>query len=127
MLSAKELGAMADQYWEIKNKRLAADKVAAAFKLEESKLAALLIQEMREQEISGVGGQTIRLAMDSPTMEPVVKDWTAYYQYIVDNRAFELLERRPGRAACKERWEQGVEIPGVEKFPVYKLSKQGVK
>jgi hypothetical protein len=127
MLTAKELSAMADAYWAIKTERLKADKVAAEFKTRENQLCATLIQEMREQEITGIGGITVRLAMDAPTLEPAVKDWSALYAYIVANNAFELLERRPGRAACKERWANGVDIPGVESYPVYKLTKQGVK
>ena len=126
-LTSKELANLADTYWEYKTQRLKADKIAADLKAEESRCEALLIQEMREQQITGIGGQTVRLAMDSPKNTPVVKDWTAYYAYIVANNAFELLERRPGRAAVAERWEQGIEIPGVERFPVYKLTKQGVK
>jgi hypothetical protein len=44
-----------------------------------------------------------------------------------DGELVKLSERRPGKAACKERWEAGEIIPGVEKFPVYKLTIKGVR
>ena len=57
----------------------------------------------------------------------MVKDWAAVYAHIVETKDFSLLEKRIGKAACKERWEQGVDVPGVEKFPVYKLHESEVK
>lgn len=127
MLSAKDLGELADAWWDAKNACLGAYKVAAALKLKESALEAKILQEMREQEISAVGGRVVRLSMDpTPQQVPVVKNWQKLYEYIIHNDAFELLERRVGKNACKERWAEGEEIPGVEKFPVWKFSKSAV-
>lgn len=127
ILSATELGALADQHFEAKTKRLAADKVAKELKTEESRLEALIIDQMRRQQISSIGGKKIIYAMPSPTDEPVVEDWPKFQAHILETKDFSLLERRPGRAAIKERWEQDKAVPGVGKFPVYKLSKSGVK
>lgn len=127
-LTSKELADIADKYWLKRTERLAADKVAAALKSEEAKYEATLIEQMLLQEITGIGGHIVRLSIPkTPDYVPAVKNWPAYYAYIVANNAFELLEKRPGRLACKERWDAGEIIPGVEKFPVYKLSKEGVK
>ena len=126
-LTAQELADTADQWFEANKKRLAADKIAASLKAEEDGFKAILLREFQEQKLTGIGGKKVRVGMDPvPDYVPAVKDWPAYYDYIVEHRAFELLQRRPGVEACRERWERGVAIPGCEKFPVFKLTKQGV-
>lgn len=126
-LSAPQLGELADLYTAKRTERLAADKVAAALKADESAAEAMLIEQMRSQEVTACGGKTIRLALSAPDYVPAVKDWDKYYAYILSTKDFSLLERRPGKAACRERWDDGISIPGVEKFPVYKLSRNEVK
>lgn len=126
-LSAKDLGTLADAFWSTKTERLSADKVSKALKTDESALEAKLIAEMLRQEITAAGGKSIILTMPTPTQEPVVTDWPAFWQFIKQQDDMSLFEKRPGRAAIKERWENGESIPGIGKFPVYKLSKQGVK
>lgn len=126
-LSAQELGALADEFWATKTKRLAADKVAKELKTAESVLEARLIEQMLRAQISSIGGKTVVLGLPTPTQEPVVTDWAEFWQFIKDQDDISLFEKRPGRAAIKERWESGETIPGVGKFPVYKLSKSGVK
>ena len=126
-VAAKDLGRLSDYFWDIKQKRLKADKVAAALKTLESGCEAKLIEQMLRQEISAVGGGDVIFTMGAPTQEPVVNDWIEYWDFIKKEDDMSLFERRPGRKAIKERWEAGEVIPGVSKFPVYKLSKQGVK
>ena len=126
-LTAKELSALADIWLDMQTQRLAADKVAAALKTKEESAKSVLLAQFQKQGLTGIGGKTVRVGMDpNPEYTPAVKDWTKFYAYIKKNDAWELLERRPGRVACRERWEDGKTIPGVEKFPVYKLTKQGV-
>jgi len=126
-LSATALGELADEFWQVKAERLAADKVAKELKTREEALNAKLIEQMLRQKISAVGGASIVLIMNTPTYEPAVKDWPKFWEYILETKDFSLLEKRPGRAAIKERWGLEQSVPGVEKFPVYKLSKSGVK
>lgn len=125
-LTSKELADLADKYWRTRDERLAADKIAAALASEESKAKATLIEQFLLQDITAIGGKSVRLSIKKDFV-PAVKDWPAYYAYIVANNAFELLEKRPGRLACKERWEAGEIIPGCEKFASYSLSKESVK
>lgn len=126
-LTATQLGMLSDEYWDVKQRRLAADKSAAALKTVEAEMEAKLIEQMLKQQISAVGGGSVIFTLPSPKMEPAVTDWQAFWKFIKDMDDMSLFEKRPGRAAIKERWEAGQTIPGVEKFPVYKLSKQGVK
>jgi hypothetical protein len=126
-LTAPELGQLADIHFGARNARLAADKVAAAHKEVEVGSEQLLIEQMLKQGVSAAGGHLLRVALAGPDYVPQVKDWQAFYGYIQETGAFELLERRPGKAAARERWEAGEIIPGIDKFPVYKLTRNGVK
>jgi len=48
---------------------------------------------------------------------PNVKDWNAYMQWIADNKRFEMVERRPARAAFREHLTSTGEIPpGLDVF-----------
>lgn len=123
-----ELASLADSYWKVYNERLAADKVAKELKAQESKLEAQLIAEMREGDLTSVGGRTVRLAIDrEPEYVPAVTDWQEVYNHILETRDFSLLEKRIGKSACKERWAAEESVPGVSKFPVWKLRKSEVK
>lgn len=124
----QQLGALADEYKKLRDERLAADKVVKDLATKEQAAYASLVQQMRLQEITSVGGKVATVSIPvEPEYVPAVSDWSAFWQYAKENDAPEMFERRPGKAACKERWEAGEEIPGVSKFPVYKLTIKGVR
>jgi len=127
LLSATELGVLCDQHVAVKTKRLAADKVAKELKTEESVIEASIIDQMLRQKITSIGGKTVIYALPTPTNEPTVANWQVFWEFIKQTDDISLFEKRPGRAAIKERWALGEEIPGVIAFPVYRLSKSGVK
>lgn len=58
----------------------------------------------------------------APHIVPQVTDWEPFYRFIKRNSYFHLLERRPAVVACRELWEQGRAIPGVEKFTKVRIN-----
>jgi hypothetical protein len=48
------------------------------------------------------------------------------HAHVLATGDFSVLQRRLSEGAIKERWHADEEVPGVIKFPVWKLSKQGV-
>lgn len=56
------------------------------------------------------------------SVHPSVEDWDKFYEYIHDNEAFYLLERRPASRACREMFELQTPIPGVVPFTKRKLT-----
>ena len=127
-MTPTELAAMADLFWETRIKRLAADKEAAALKTEESRLEAKLTEEMRANGLTAIGGKRVRLSIPTePEFIPTVENWEKLWNHIVATRDFSFLEKRVGKAAVKERWADDQDVPGVIKFPVFKLSKSEVK
>lgn len=121
VLSPRALGELIDDYKATETKRLAEDKVAAATKAEEVEMKLAIIAALKKAEIKVAGGSAYSTAMTEEKV-PTVKDWTKFYAFIKKNDAFELLERRPSKAAVKERWDDGKQVPGVEAFPADKLS-----
>lgn len=117
-LSKADLERAAEIMESEREKRLKLDKESANIKHTETTAEKLIIQQMGLQNIAVVHGKEVK-----ETDEPHVKDWQEFYAYILETQDFSLLERRPGKAAIKERWELKVEVPGIEKFPVAKLVK----
>ena len=55
-------------------------------------------------------------AILTETVVPKVDDWDGFYQYIHDNEAFHLLQRRLATTAYREMLEAGEVISGVSTF-----------
>ena len=125
-IKGEDLARMTTHYALKRMERLIADKTAAKLKDEENAAAACLIEQLRAQKIQAVGGDRVTVALNE-TEEPVVKDWQLFYAHILATQDFSFLERRPGRAAIKERWANSGDVAGIDKFPVYKLSVSKVK
>ena len=119
-LTPKQLGALIDLAKERETARLVADKVAAAIKVDEVLVKLAVAAAIKQQEIKGGAGNTYSATLKTED-QPTIDNWTKFYKYIVDNDAFDMLERRPSKAAIKARWDDGKSVPGVDKFPVDKL------
>jgi hypothetical protein len=121
-MEAKEMAVLADAYWLTYQKRLAADKVAAALKVEESKLVAQILATLRSDEITSIGGQLVQLSIDKePEYVPTISDYSKFCEFVLSSKDLSLLERRVSKSAVKERWDLGADVPGIIKFPVFKL------
>ena len=127
LMSAQELAVLADKWFAKRAARLAADKVAASLKSEEALYESALIEQMLKSKISAVGGGTVITYLPAPTLEPVKQDWPAFWAHVMKTGDSSLIEQRIGRAAIKERWANGEQIPGVASFPVYKLNRSKPK
>ncbi len=107
----KRVAAKVDALYEMRAKRLAygkkireAEGVLSALKEREEEVALDLSAELRKMGGTKLSGE---LATFSPGSIDVftVEDWELFYGYIVQNNAFECLEKRPSRGALKERLE----------------------
>lgn len=56
---------------------------------------------------------------------PQVKERDLFYRYLLDNEALHLLQCRPAVKACREMWDNGEQIPGIEKFSKPKVTVKG--
>lgn len=83
----------------------------AELDLEFMTLAEAQGEDVTKVAIKGVGTVSIE-----ESVVPQAKDWDAFYKFIGRNKYYHLLERRPSVTGCRELWEMGKQVPGVEKF-----------
>jgi methionyl-tRNA synthetase len=107
-------GKDADHYLRLKKKISAKAKELEAMKSEASALQDELIKkfEAGTQRVDGKLG-SITLKKD---IEGTVKNWDAVYKYILKKKDFSLLQKRLGQAHFRELIEDGVKVPGIDKF-----------
>lgn len=56
------------------------------------------------------------------TKVATIDDWEAFTEFVTENNAFHLLERRPAQAGCRELMQDGENIPGIKPFIKTKLT-----
>lgn len=112
------LGTHMDALFKLKAKHKKAQEAADAIKKEVTAAEEALMAQMLDAgvEKSTSKGGTISV---SKSIVPSVIDWDAYYAYIHKNKYYHLLERRPSATGCRELFEMGKKVPGVE--PVTKM------
>jgi hypothetical protein len=126
MNNVSDVAQLVDAYIATRTQRLAADKIAAKYKEEESALKKRLIEIAIAAKTKSLGGSVGTVNYDRSN-KPTVTDWPKLYEYIKAHDAFDLLQKRLGEGAVEERWEDGIVIPGVSTFPVDNLTISGAK
>lgn len=116
----KSMGACADLLYELRTKRLAAQKVADEIKADEDALKEHIINNVPKGD-TGASGKHHHVSVYTDVI-PRAADWDKVWAYIKKTGSFDLLQRRLNDAAVKERWEDKKQIPGVESFNVVKVS-----
>jgi hypothetical protein len=121
-LSQLDINMIAETYQQAMGYRLSLDKQSAAAKKVEDSAKEALITQLRAGAAPSAVATAVSIELGPVEYVPHVMDWDAFYAYVHANNDFSLLERRPGRSAHQTLWDAGVTVPGVEKYPVYKLS-----
>lgn len=116
-----ELSLKVDQYYAARADRFEAQKHADSLKKTEDLLQEEIIRALIGAEMKAGSGKSCIVTLQRKD-KPICGDWPKLYEYIHDNGAFDLLQKRLGEGAVKLRWEDGIQIPGVESFPVFSLS-----
>ncbi len=115
------LAQLADAWQTKRTERLALQKQVDAMQKEENEYKAQLIQGLQSATIRAIGG-----ALGTATLvtkrEPAMADWDTLYTHIQATGEFDLMYRRVNAAAVKERWELGMEVPGVQAIEITDLS-----
>lgn len=95
----------------------AAKKLAESIKLMEVEVMARMDKEGTTMT-RGKNAQVILTESDVPQ----VSDWDEFYEYVLENEAMHLLQRRIAVPAARETIESGDEIAGVSIFTVRQIS-----
>ena len=115
------MGELADEWWTLRASRLAIEKEVARIREQESRAKSALLQSLTENKVTSVGGQKVRVTHVVKD-KPSVNDWEEVYSYIRETGSFDILQRRIGERAVKDRWDDGVKIPGIESYPIDEIS-----
>lgn len=109
------IGARVDRLAELADRLEDIEAGKKAVQREYDALEANLLETLPKSELDGATGTkaVVRIAR---TVVPNAEDWEAIYAYVKKNGAWELLQRRLSATACRERWEAGKTIPGIDQF-----------
>ena len=99
-------------YYDKREKRLAADKVAQALASEEFVLKNQLLQAMRDADLSVAGNTQFQFTRRTK-QRILVGDWQLLDEYILQTSSLDFLQRRLSESALFSRMESGILIPGV--------------
>ena len=118
----KSLGACADLLFDLKQERLAADKVAAELKARETALIDHIIEKLPKGD-AGAIGKHHKVVVGTKDVPQVAADqWEVFYKYVAKNKAWDMLQKRLGTEAIKARLDAGKVIPGVKMFKAVTVS-----
>lgn len=105
---------------ERRAERLEADRQARVLKNDEDKLKSFLIEAFKQQKLEGmiIDGRSTGL---STKTQPSVADKEAFLAYVKETGQLDLLQFRLATGAVQERWNNDMEVPGVEEIELYDL------
>lgn len=119
-MDTKVLKDLVDRFKAAEFDRRQLDAKAMQLKQEENAIKAQLMAAMQESDTRAASGSDVVVTL-AYFPEPVVEDWGMFTAHIAAESDFSLIERRPAKLAIKERWADGVTIPGIGSFSVSKL------
>ena len=117
----KTIGGCADALYQLREKRLEEQKKVDDIQAQETELKNHIIAMLPKSELTGARGKVASVSISTKSV-PTVKDWDLVWGYIKKNNAFDMVQRRLNNSAVEARWENGRDVPGVEKFDVVTVS-----
>jgi hypothetical protein len=115
------IGLCADLYAEVRELRLAMQKVVDDVKARESEVREHIIANLSKSDDTGAAGKRYR-AQVVTKLKPALKDWTKFTDYVRMNGRFDLLQKRMNERAVLGMLEEGTSVPGVERFNAVDVS-----
>jgi hypothetical protein len=115
------IGLCADLYAEVRELRLAMQKMVDEVKARESEVREHIINSLSKSDDTGAAGKKYR-AQVVTKLKPALKDWNAFMGYVILERRTDLLQKRMNERAVLDMLEEGESVPGVEKFNAVDVS-----
>jgi hypothetical protein len=116
-----EITTKIDEYYLTREKRLELDRQSEEIQKVERVLKDEIISYMEAEHAGVVGGMyaTVKLKI---TPKPSAKNWAEIWEWVKANDAPDVYYQRLSEKALTERREHGVNVPGVEWYPVASIS-----
>lgn len=123
--------AIVARLYDIKDTRAALNKKSDDLSTEADALKLELIARLKKTGAAAVNAtlEDGRQASATITMRSTGKmmDWTVLRAHILKTGEIDLLEKRLAVGAARERWQQGLKVPGVERVDEEDISLKAVK
>lgn len=108
-----DIGALTGKLFHLKQQKKALNDELKELNKEIFNVERQLLEEMSLQDLWEAGNQDMRVYRGTKTV-PKVVNWDQFLNYVYENKAGHLLERRPSVTACREMFEGLLDIPGVD-------------
>lgn len=125
-MKPEELSLKVDAFKSLSDKRKEMQKEVDALYAHEKVLREELVLHLRQQNIGAIGGKLATITLVEKSV-PICDDWDAFWKYVRDHDAPEMMHRRISDKAVKERIEAGEIVPGIGTLVSYDLSVRKVK
>jgi len=120
-MADKPTGTMIDEMFELRENKKDLEARIKDINEQMTLLEAQLMQKL-DDEKQTMGRGSSASATISASEVPMVEDWDAFGQYLIDNDALYLLQRRVAVRAFRELKDAGETIPGTTTFPKRTIS-----
>lgn len=117
----KSIGLCADDYAAVRAIRLRMEKEVEAVKARESEIREHIISNLSKSDDTGAAGLKYRAQIVMKT-KPKLSDWALLTQCVAETGRFDFLQKRLGEKAVEDMWEQGFDIPGIERMNIPDVS-----
>lgn len=104
----------------VRKQRLSLQREADLLEQKEKALTNELVNVMISRNLDTLTDGEDQVTLVT-TNEPVATSWPMLLDYIRQNDALDILQKRLTPSAIKARWAEGQEIPGTERMEKYTL------
>lgn len=108
-----DIAKVAAELTKLRKKMAPYELKLAPLKKEEKELEDQLRVGMLEQAVDSLSTKSITFSLQH-TQIAVLTDDIKFFEYVAKHKAWDLLRRQPAIEACRQRWEDALEIPGVK-------------
>jgi hypothetical protein len=115
------IGLCADLYAEVRELRLAMQKLVDDVKARESEVREHIIDNLSKSDDTGAAGRRYR-AQVVTKLKPALKGWDEFTRWVALTGRFDLLQKRMNERAVLDMLEEGASVPGVERFHAVDVS-----
>lgn len=117
----KTLGNAADAYRTTQQQRLQLKRLVDQVHSEELQLQENVVNLMRAAKVETCSGKIGKVSLSTEYVGNA-KDWKKIFAYLVKTKQWDIIQRRLNNGALRLRWDKGVNIPGIERVGITKVS-----
>lgn len=117
----KSIGLCADEYSSVRALRLAMEKIVEGVKARETEIQDYIISNLSAGSDTGASGLKYRAQIVKNDAVHIT-NWQEFTGYVLENDRFDLLQKRLSDKAALDLFADGVDVPGLEKMKVPKVS-----